>query len=156
MMQELHTMTDYFLLYHCDIIACYMCCNWKKLPYDVHPLKTQISLHIPAVRSVFVDHIKKIYIFVIQNAQADLNLWRTYMSDFLMLRIMYHTIFTLNIETDSPDLIRIYTICHSSSSVYCQEFSFLNTDNPLCTDTRYNGKIRYNDNFTVTKPLLKR
>ena len=31
-----------------------------------------------------------------------------------------------------------------------------NTDNPLYTDTRYNDKIRYNDNLTVTKPSLKR
>ena len=29
------------------------------------------------------------------------------------------------------------------------------TDN-LYTDTRYNDKIRYNDNLTVTKPSLKR
>ena len=29
------------------------------------------------------------------------------------------------------------------------------TDNPLYTDSRYNDKIRYNDNFTVTKPSLK-
>ena len=28
-------------------------------------------------------------------------------------------------------------------------------DNPLYTDTRYNDKIRYNDNLTVTKPLLR-
>ena len=30
------------------------------------------------------------------------------------------------------------------------------TDNPLYTDTRYNDKIHYNDNLTVTKPLLMR
>ena len=30
------------------------------------------------------------------------------------------------------------------------------TVNPLYTDTRYNGKIRYNDNLNVTKPSLKR
>ena len=30
------------------------------------------------------------------------------------------------------------------------------TDNPLYTDTRYDEKIRYNDNLTVTKPSLKR
>ena len=30
------------------------------------------------------------------------------------------------------------------------------TDNPLNTDTQYNDKIHYNDNLTVTKPLLKR
>ena len=30
------------------------------------------------------------------------------------------------------------------------------TDNPVYTDTRYNDKIRYNDNLTATKPLLKR
>ena len=30
------------------------------------------------------------------------------------------------------------------------------TDNPVYTDTRYNDKIRYSDNLTVTKPLLKR
>ena len=29
-------------------------------------------------------------------------------------------------------------------------------DNPLYIDTRYNDKIRYNDNLTVTKPSLKR
>ena len=32
----------------------------------------------------------------------------------------------------------------------------INTDKPLCTDTRYNDKIRYKDNLTVTKPSLKR
>ena len=31
-----------------------------------------------------------------------------------------------------------------------------NTDNPLYTDTRYNDKIHYDDNLTVTKPSLKR
>ena len=30
------------------------------------------------------------------------------------------------------------------------------TDNLLYTDTRYNNKTRYNDNFTVTKPSIKR
>ena len=30
------------------------------------------------------------------------------------------------------------------------------TDNPLYTDTRYNDKIRYNDNLTVTKPSLQK
>ena len=30
------------------------------------------------------------------------------------------------------------------------------TVNPLYTDTRYNDKIRYNDNLSVTKPLLKK
>ena len=30
------------------------------------------------------------------------------------------------------------------------------TDNPLYTDTRYNDKIRYNDNLTVTQTSLKR
>ena len=29
-------------------------------------------------------------------------------------------------------------------------------DNSLYTDIRYNDKIRYNDNLTVTKPSLKR
>ena len=31
-----------------------------------------------------------------------------------------------------------------------------NTVNPFYTDTRYNDKIRYNDNLNVTKPSLKR
>ena len=30
------------------------------------------------------------------------------------------------------------------------------TVNPLYIDTRYNDKIRYNDNLNVTKPALKR
>ena len=30
------------------------------------------------------------------------------------------------------------------------------TVNPLYTDTGYNNKIRYNDNFNVTKPSLRR
>ena len=30
------------------------------------------------------------------------------------------------------------------------------TDNPFYTDIRYNDKIYYNDNFTVTNPSLKR
>ena len=29
-----------------------------------------------------------------------------------------------------------------------------NTENPLYTDTRYNDKIRYNDNLAVMKPSL--
>ena len=29
------------------------------------------------------------------------------------------------------------------------------TDNPFYTDTRYICRIRYDDNLTVTKPLLK-
>ena len=33
---------------------------------------------------------------------------------------------------------------------------FKHTDNPLYADIRYNDKIRYNDNLTVTKPSLKR
>ena len=33
---------------------------------------------------------------------------------------------------------------------------FYTTDNPLYTDTRYNDKIRYNNNLTVTKLSLKR
>ena len=28
--------------------------------------------------------------------------------------------------------------------------------NPLYTDTRYNDKIRYSDNMTITKPSLRR
>ena len=31
----------------------------------------------------------------------------------------------------------------------------LSTDNPLYTDTRYNDKIRYNDNFTVKNRRLR-
>ena len=34
--------------------------------------------------------------------------------------------------------------------------SFLITVNPLFTDTRYNDKIRYNENFTDTNTSLKR
>ena len=30
------------------------------------------------------------------------------------------------------------------------------TENPLSTDTRYNDKIRYNDNLSVKKPSLVR
>ena len=30
------------------------------------------------------------------------------------------------------------------------------TDNPHCTDTRFNNKIHYNDNLNFTKPLFKR
>ena len=40
----------------------------------------------------------------------------------------------------------------ASSTAHFREY----TDNPLYTDTRYNDKIHYNDNLTVTKPLLKR
>ena len=36
----------------------------------------------------------------------------------------------------------------------CKDIGF--TDNPLYTETRYNDKIRYNDNLTVTKLSLKR
>ena len=31
-----------------------------------------------------------------------------------------------------------------------------NTVSPLYTDTRYNDKIRYNNNLNATKPSLKR
>ena len=34
-------------------------------------------------------------------------------------------------------------------------FSLL-LDNPFYTDTRYNDKIRYNDNLTVTKASVQR
>ena len=37
----------------------------------------------------------------------------------------------------------------------CYQGLSSNTVNPLYTDTRYNDKICYNDNLTVTKPLLK-
>ena len=40
---------------------------------------------------------------------------------------------------------------HSHSLLYTG-----NTVNPLYTDTRYNDKIRYNDNLNVTKPSRKR
>ena len=33
---------------------------------------------------------------------------------------------------------------------------FIMEYSPLYTDTRYNDKIRYNDNLNVTKPQLKR
>ena len=33
---------------------------------------------------------------------------------------------------------------------------YINTANPLYTDTRYNDQIRYNDNLNVTKPSLRR
>ena len=52
---------------------------------------------------------------------------------------------------------------HSSSVSYLlylfgqyTTLPYLYADNPLCNDTRYNDKIRYNDNLTVAKPLLKR
>ena len=35
-------------------------------------------------------------------------------------------------------------------------FQFKDTDKPLYTDTRYNDKIGYNANLTVTKHSLKR
>ena len=35
-------------------------------------------------------------------------------------------------------------------------FEAVDTGSPLYTDTRYNDKIRYNVNLTVTKPSLKR
>ena len=38
-------------------------------------------------------------------------------------------------------------------AVYILISRHIATDNPLYTDTRYNDKIRYNDNFNVTKPL---
>ena len=39
--------------------------------------------------------------------------------------------------------------------ILCIKYTFI-TNNPLYTDTRYNDKIRYDDNLTVTKPSLKR
>ena len=35
-------------------------------------------------------------------------------------------------------------------------FKILNTDNPLYTDTRYNNRVRYNDNYSVSRTSLKR
>ena len=50
--------------------------------------------------------------------------------------------------------------------IYCESFCVVfqtkrvrdgrATYNPLFTDTIHNDRIRYNDNLTVTKPLLKR
>ena len=44
---------------------------------------------------------------------------------------------------------------HSSCELKIQMLQII-TDNLLYTDTQYNDKIRYHDNFTVTKPPLKR
>ena len=33
------------------------------------------------------------------------------------------------------------------------QFKYYDTDNPFYTDIRYNDRIRYDDNLTVTKPL---
>ena len=43
--------------------------------------------------------------------------------------------------------------CHFNNSAL---LSLTYTVNPLYTDTRYNDKIRYNDNLNVTKPSMKR
>ena len=36
-----------------------------------------------------------------------------------------------------------------------EKIQTIKVKNPLYTDTRYNDKIRYNDNLTVMKPLLQ-
>ena len=36
-----------------------------------------------------------------------------------------------------------------------QKKNNIHTDNPFYTDTRYNDKIHYNDNFSVTRPSRK-
>ena len=41
---------------------------------------------------------------------------------------------------------------HKKSQANFQASTF----NPFYNDTRYKDKIRYNDNFTGTNPLLKR
>ena len=52
------------------------------------------------------------------------------------------------------------TFLHGTAQIIeCLLWAFvhdMNTDNPLYTDTRYNDKVRYNYNFTVIKPSLKR
>ena len=41
-------------------------------------------------------------------------------------------------------------------SLFVPELFSFGSEHPLYTNTRYNDKIRYNDNLTVTKPSLKR
>ena len=53
-----------------------------------------------------------------------------------------------------PIMIVLYTLrLKNLQSCFCFKSG---TGNPLYTDTRYNDEIPYNDNLTVTKPLLKR
>ena len=47
-------------------------------------------------------------------------------------------------------------VARSTTQIEKQIKKLQTTDNPLYTDTRFNDKIRYNDNLTVTKPSLKR
>ena len=60
------------------------------------------------------------------------------------------------------EIFRVFFFCcHSSLFVRLwlnrlYGFCSVLTDNPLYTNTRYNDKIRYNDNLNVTKPSLKR
>ena len=51
-------------------------------------------------------------------------------------------------------LMHIEDKAYSWGHSVLQTHFLVNTDNPLYTDTRYNDKIRYNDNLTVTKPSL--
>ena len=51
-----------------------------------------------------------------------------------------------------------YVIYYGANFITCDKYKgyLENTDNPLYTDTRYNDKIRYNENLTVMKPSFKR
>ena len=46
-------------------------------------------------------------------------------------------------------------VCNLIICVGLNDFDNI-TDNPLYTDTRYNDRIRYNDNLNVMKQSLKR
>ena len=56
----------------------------------------------------------------------------------------------------------LQTMTKESANFQIDRYTFIwglcaqGTVNPLYTDTRYNDKIRYNDNLNVTKPSLKR
>ena len=56
---------------------------------------------------------------------------------------------------DWSEWAKALSLCWVHVFSRCDSFDY--TDNPLyIIDARYNNKIRYNDNFTVTKPSLKR
>ena len=54
----------------------------------------------------------------------------------------------------------LFTLLHNPfrkwSTLKSKNLLQCSTDNPFYIDTRYNDKIRYNDDLTVTKPSLKR
>ena len=73
----------------------------------------------------------------------------------LFMSLMWHLIkgFHKNISEDTQKMLQSR---NTALPWHQNKEKRQNTDSPLYTDTRYNDEIRYYDNLTVTKALLKR